>query len=216
MSTLALANRSNIAAAREVYPLAGALARCLALGLKALLLCLAVGLTAAEVRFFLAHPVSETRFARTRPDPPARFNLADPALGVTVRASSALWSKRHHPGYVVSGHLGTTLEKWASSPDDPAPWIEVEFDRPRHTRSVELTLAGALESADLTMRDYALACFDGDRQVNVADVRGNRSDRPQVDLACAHATRVRVTFPREASGPRDVARVYGLAVWGSS
>jgi hypothetical protein len=183
--------------------------------LKVLLLLLAFALGVAEIAFLRARPISETRFARTKGDPPGRINLADPALGVTVRADSSWWAQRHHPAYVLSGRLGTKIEKWVSAPGDRAPWIEVEFDRPRQVEEVGLTLAGALESPDLTMRDYVAECFSADRLIASRTVRDNQDARPRIALPCNGATRVRMTFPIEASGPRDAARVYGLEIQGS-
>jgi hypothetical protein len=185
-------------------------------GAKSTTLVLALLLLVAEARFVAAQPVSETRFSRVTADPYGRMNLASADLGVTIRAHSTLWASRHHPAYVLGGRVGTPVEKWVSGLDDPAPWIEVEFDRPRRVDSVDLVFAGVRESPDLTMRDYSVECFALGRRVASTEVRGNEAARAHVALACDGGTRVRITFPLERGGPRDLARVYGLEVWGSA
>jgi hypothetical protein len=135
---------------------------------------------------------------------------------VTVRASSVNWSLRLHPAYVVSGRLGTAIEKWSSAATDRAPWIEVEFDRPRRVERVDLMLAGMVEKQELTMREFSFDCFAGARVVASLVVRNNENANPHFALACDAATRVRVTFVAEPTEPRDVARLYGLQIWGSS
>ncbi len=178
--------------------------------LRTLALASVALLGAGLARFVLARPAIEVRFARSAPVTSVRRDLASFREGAIVRASSAFWAPRHHPGYAVDGEARPAeLEKWASAPGDRAPFLEVQFDGPRDVDEVALTLAGAVEGAGRNERDFRIACFAGERTLRDLTVTGNAESLVRRPLDCPGADRVRVTFT-----PRDLARVYELEVMG--
>jgi hypothetical protein len=189
------------------------------------ILCIAVGSLAA-----LAFVVSLMVFVRGERTVvvslPARAplpndkvrNVADAYFGPTVRASSALTSPyfyQHDPAFAVDGRRRPSLiEKWASRPDDPRPWIEVLFPRPVHLQRVVLLHAGAFEPADYTADTYRLRCIRvGGKHADWLQVKGNTLAKTTHALDCSDASGVRVEFTPRPGGDH-IVRLFEIEAFG--
>lgn len=160
----------------------------------------------ALAQFVVAHPTIETRFPRTSADPAERHDLADFRYGITLRASSAAWADHAHPAYVVDRVASPSWrERWASASDDPAPWIEVEFDRKRAIDEVVLTRATPTPS-------FKIECYAGPSAVASLYVPAARELQTRHPMPCASADRVRITFSKDPRGAP--VQLYELEVWG--
>jgi hypothetical protein len=183
----------------------------LALGAAALLLWSAGLLTFVRAQA----PESSTLPARD-PHPAHRHNLALLRYGPTVRASSYdHWlDHQHHPAFAVDGFDEPSLtEKWASSPADRAPWLEVGWTTPALVDSVRLRHGGWKESAGQTAERYRLTCVGGATDGRSWLVEHNLEAEPSHTVACEGATGLRLSI--WPNGPRKVVRLYEIEVWGT-
>lgn len=145
---------------------------------------------------------------------PAGRNLVAAELGPTVRASSYLGTLylQHHPAFVVDGMTNPTkTEKWASSPRDRSPRLELQFREPANVSRVVIQHAGTVEDARYTARNYAVRCVDAREGAPVVTVRDNRMPRREHVLSCLSARGVRIDFD-PADSPDGIVRVYEVEV----
>jgi hypothetical protein len=160
--------------------------------------------------------VSFTLPARDR-HPVERHNLALFTYGPTVSASSYdHWlDHQHHPAFAVDGfdHPSPT-EKWASSPADRTPWLEIAWGRPALVDTVRLWHAGFKESPQLTAERYSLTCLGGAADGRSFSVEHNVEPVVSHTVACDGATGLRLSI--WPNGPRKVVRLYEIEVWGIS
>lgn len=171
-------------------------------------------LAASAIAFARARPVSETQFPVLEPHPSGEHDLALYRYGTQVRASSVFWPNLHHPGFAVDGYATPSgTEKWASAPDDPAPWIEVRWDKPRHVSRVVLTFSGRIEGMG-TMRDYTVACLVNGQRASERVVHDNADDIARYELGCDNAEGVRVDFRTGPGTANDLVRLYELEAIG--
>src|SRR5262245_10353827 len=91
--------------------------------------------------------------------PAGRHDLALFTYGPTVSASSYdHWlDHQHHPAFAVDGFERPSLnEKWASSPTDSAPWLEIAWGQPARVDTIVLRHAGWKEEARQSAERYSL------------------------------------------------------------
>lgn len=155
------------------------------------------------------------RMPRARAPRAGPHNLALYELGPTIRASSYhrdVYS-HHHPAFLVDGRAEpTVVEKWASAPQDAAPWIEIWWREPRTLERVRITHAGSVEGDELTVRRYRLICLSRHRDAPARTIRDNERAVAVHALACREARGVRIEWqPNQAD---DAVRVYEVQAWG--
>lgn len=178
---------------------------------------LAVAWTAGLVGFVASPGVFAVDVPRIEQPPQGRHNLAQVSLGPTVRASSfyADWSAHHHPLFLIDGRAQPqALEKWASSPRDRRPWVEILWREDRELDTVVVRHAGSVEDAGLTVRRYQITCLDAGGRRRLASalrVDDNSQTVATHPLHCAHSRGLRVDVWTEAN---DVARLYEIEAWG--
>ncbi|MEM7134991.1 MAG: discoidin domain-containing protein [Myxococcota bacterium] len=133
--------------------------------------------------------------------------------GAKVVASSFDVAHGHDPLFASDGFKPRDpLQKWASSPSDPRPWIELRFAEPVTFSRIRVVHAGHVEPDGHTMRDYRLSCA-GPTQAEVARaVHGNTKAVAEHELDCHDVDRVRIDFQPESEAPRNIARVYEIEV----
>jgi len=176
---------------------------------------------AATAAFAGRRPIVETpEYAVPAPVPGVRADFAAVSAGAVVRVSSFEWFRSHHPLYAIDGQdRPERTEKWATPQRDRDPWIEIRLAVRVDVDEMDLDLAGAFEDPAFTNRDYVVRCLrdEGADETLVYEwiVRGNTDAHPKHRLNCPGTDRVRVEFQVEPIGqPRDVARIYEIAVWG--
>lgn len=177
-------------------------------------LCLYLGVICLGLILYFGADNTVTVPVSPRPVTQGVRNLAHLSSGARVTASSYYVFAHHHPIFAVDGaRKPSHMEKWASHPDDRAPWIEVELNAPANIGLVNLALAGAHESPKATMSDFNITCYKGDARtlIHRQEVRKNASSRAHFNVACPGTDRVRVDFFITAKGtPQDVARLYEI------
>jgi hypothetical protein len=178
----------------------------------ALALAWCVGL----VLFILAgaHRPLTVSLPSLEPHPVGEHNLVAFRYGTVLRASSyhRTSGAQHHPAFLVDGRESPTMvEKWASDPTDPAPWVELLWSGERHVRRVRIQHAGAVEAAELTSRQYRIGCL-ASRPPEPLLVTDNQAKVAEHTLDCAGARGLRIDF---APGAGDqLVRVFEVEVWG--
>ena len=146
----------------------------------------------------------------TTPHPAAEHNLASFRHGPTLRVSSYdnIALSPHHPSFLVDERARPkSVEKWASAPGDPHPWVESTWGAPRALERVVVHHAGAYENAALTLPRYRVVCLaPTPRHTEVSN-----NDAPMAihHLPCSDARGVRL----EAAGG-GVVRLYEIEAWG--
>jgi len=171
---------------------------------------------AALLVFVSAQAPVSVSFPARQQRPADRHDLALFTYGPTVRASSYdHWlDHQHHPAFAVDGFEHPSLaEKWASSPADRAPWLEVSWGRPARVDSVRLWHAGWKEDPRQTAERYSLTCLGGASDGRSLSVEHNVEPVASHALACEGATGLRLAI--EPNGPRKVVRLYEIEVWGT-
>jgi hypothetical protein len=148
------------------------------------------------------------------PHPVGEHNLVAYRYGTALRTSSYFRGagSQHHPAFLVDGReRPTVVEKWASDPTDPAPWIELGWSGDWHVQRVRIQHAGAVEATELTSRQYRIACL-ANRPPPPLQVTDNQAKVAEHQLDCAGARGLRVDFsPGSGDG---LVRVFEIEVWG--
>ena len=140
-------------------------------------------------------------------------DLAHYCRGVRSRVSSYHVFENHHPLFAIDGRSSRDLlEKWASAPNDRAPWIELGFAEPGSFSSVRLTHAGHVESPDYTMRSYRLSCSARGELRATLGIQDNEASRAEHALSCRQVDRLRIEFDVEPGTARDLVRLYEVEV----
>jgi hypothetical protein len=172
---------------------------------------------AALYCFVRAEGVVDLALPRTQAlEPKGVHNLVALQLGPSVRASS-YWSRlqaQHHPAYLVDGVRAPTLaEKWASTPTDRAPWIELVFSHPAQLTRVDITHAGFVEEPKYTARNYSIRCLTAGHDGRKIAIRNNLASKRSHPLACDRALGIRLELdPTDL--PEHVVRVYEVEAFG--
>ncbi len=148
------------------------------------------------------------------PHPTGEHNLVAYEYGPVLRASSyhRAASTQHHPAFLVDGRAQpTSLEKWATDPADAAPWVELLWSGERQVQRVRIQHAGMVEAAELTSRQYRIACLAEHPPAPLV-VTDNRAAIAEHAVACAGARGVRIDI---GPGTGDsLVRVFEIEVWG--
>jgi len=148
------------------------------------------------------------------PHPVGEHNLVAYRYGTVLRASSYFRGaeSQHHPAFLVDGRVSPTLvEKWASDPTDPAPWIELLWAGERQVHRVHIQHAGAFEAAELTSRQYRVRCL-ASRPPPPLLVTNNQAKVADHAFDCASARGLHIDF---SPGTGDtMVRVFEIEVWG--
>lgn len=187
--------------------------RCLALCAGAALVLWGAGL----LTFLRARAVVSFTLPARDQHPVERHNLALFTYGPTLSASSYdHWlDHQHHPAFAVDGfEHPSPIEKWASSPGDRAPWLEIAWERPALVDTVRLRHAGWKEAPQLTAERYSLTCIGGATDGRSFSVEHNVEPVVSHTVACDGATGLRLSI--WPNGPRKVVRLYEIEVWGIS
>jgi hypothetical protein len=149
-----------------------------------------------------------------KPHPAGVHNLVDHSYGVQLRASSYFRDRiaQHHPAFLVDGRAQPSLvEKWASDPTDAKPWVELLWTGERGVERVRIQHAGAVESAEYTVRRYVLTCLSPRAPLPVV-VRDNEAAEREHDLRCQGARGLRIDFT--PNSPGALVRIFEVEVWG--
>jgi hypothetical protein len=181
------------------------------LGVVALLaLCWLLGF----VSFLRADGATHFTLPRREQPPAGEHNLVGYRWGPTLRASSYYRdvSAHHHPLFLVDERAAPTgFEKWVSSLNDHAPWLELEWREPRTVSRVIIRNVGVLESPHMNMRQYTLRCLGEGKQPSLA-VKDNQASVVEHPLACRNVRALRIDWTLGAGD--DHTRIYEIEVWG--
>ena len=165
------------------------------------------------VSFLRADGSMRQSLPRREQPPPGEHNLASYRYGPTLRASSYFrqLAAHHHPMFLVDEQRSPSLiEKWASAPYDPAPWLELEWREPRTLQRVVVSHAGVRESPLLTAPNYRLRCLSDTPSPDV-DVYANTSSIATHVFVCKGARGVRLEW---LVNEGEQARAYEIEAWG--
>lgn len=133
--------------------------------------------------------------------------------GAVVRVSSYDAHRRHHPLFAIDGEpRPSDVEKWASHPRDPRPFLEIGLARPADVARVVLVFGAGGHGDTLAMHRYRIVCLRGATPRATLVVDDNRAPRVMHPVDCPDVDRVRIEFVREAP-PLDVARVFEVEAW---
>lgn len=160
-------------------------------------------------------PVTDTSWPASEPprDAEERLNWASLYAGARVRASSWDNFHSHHPLFLIDGEASPTeLEKWASLPATPFPWLEILFSGRHEISELVIRHAGWRETTAYTNDRYTLRCYSGKVLLAEFEVKNNTAPVARHTIACSGADRLRVTF--DCTGPVNVARIYEVEAWG--
>jgi hypothetical protein len=187
----------------------------------ALFVMVAGGWLFGLVRYLRADGSVSVTLPRQAPPPADEHNVASWRWGPTVRVSSYHHDPfaQHHPAFLVDERVGpSTLEKWASLPEDAHPFVEIVWREPRTISRVVLRHAGEYESDAETLAAYRLTCLHdggGGRDLlrgTTLSVVGNRARVAIHPLACANARGLRLDAT--PGRPGTMVRLYEIEAWG--
>ena len=136
-------------------------------------------------------------------------NLASPACGARLRASSVDFRRSHFVGYANDGEpTPDTREKWMPLRDDLQPWIEVILYQRSDLGRLLLQSANTKEKSNLLGAKLRVLCLRDDDKTPVLEqfVRID-SARFSLPLSCLATDRLRLYFMRR------VPHIYELSLF---